>query len=78
MRKDFITFRSITPAQRGQKLLRDMGIDTVLQRTPGYMQDRGCGYCLRIATKDIPAAVQALEHAGLHYSKIYTGGENRP
>lgn len=78
MSKNFITFRSITPAQRGQKLLRTMGIETVLQRTPGYMQERGCGYCLRIAPEDTPAAAQALEKAGLRYSKIYPGGDARP
>ena len=34
MRSDYITFRSVTVAQRGERLLRSGGIDCVLQRTP--------------------------------------------
>ena len=75
MRKDFITFRSITPAQRGQRVLRSSGIETVLQRTPGYLQERGCGYCLRLDAAVTEEALGILERAGLPYSKVYPGGE---
>ena len=77
MRKDFITFRSITPAQRGQRILRKAGIEAALQRTPGYMQERGCSYCLRISSAQTAAAVALLESGGLSYSKVYPG-EERP
>ena len=75
MRKDFITFRSITPAQRGQRVLRSIGIEASLQRTPGYIQERGCGYCLRVDAERTVEAVNALQRAGLVYSKVYPGGE---
>ena len=78
MRKDYITFRSITPAQRGQRVLRKAGIEAVLQRTPGYMQERGCSYCLRLSSTQTAAAVGLLERAGLSYSKVYPGAEERP
>ncbi len=78
MRKDFITFRSITPAQRGQRLLRQAGIEAILQRTPGYMRERGCSYCLRLDPRHTAAAIAVFERAGLSYSKIYPDGEERP
>lgn len=78
MRKDFITFRSITPAQRAQRILRSNGIEAVLQRTPGYIQERGCGYCLRLDALHTAKAVSILERAGMRYSKVYSAGEERP
>ena len=75
MRKDYITFRTITPAQRGQRLLRNNRIETTLQRTPGYMQERGCGYCLRLDPGQTAAAVAMLERNALRYSKVYPGSE---
>ena len=75
MRKDFITFRSITPAHRAQRFLRRSGIEAVLQRTPGYLQERGCSYCLRLGEQDTAFAVQLLDGAGIPYSKIHRGGE---
>ena len=66
-----ITFRSITPAQRGQRLLRGQGMDCLLQRTPRWMEERGCGYCLRIKPEEIHHAAQLLRDGKLVYSKIY-------
>ena len=70
-----ITFRSITPAQRAQRQLRGGGIEAVLQRTPGYLRERGCSYCLRIEPKDADRALLLLDGAGIPYSKFYRGGE---
>lgn len=75
MRKDFITFRSITPAQRAQRQLRLGGIEAILQRTPGYLRERGCSYCLRVDTRDTDRALLQLDGAGIPYSKYYRGGE---
>lgn len=66
----FITFRSVTPAQRGESLLRKNGFRCVLQRTPRWMQENGCGYCLRL-TDRIGEAVALLQQAGLPYRKVY-------
>ena len=71
MRKDFITFRSITPAQRAQRLLRQSGVETVLQRTPRRMEQKGCGYCLRLQPEQRQLALQLLQHTGIQYGKIY-------
>lgn len=75
MRKDLITFRSITPAQQAQRLLNRHGVGAVLQRTPGYLQERGCSYCLGLHPKDTLRAVKLLEEAALVYSKLYRGEE---
>lgn len=72
MNMDFITFRSITPAQRGQRLLQHGGIEAVLMRTPRWMEEKGCGYCLRLKSKDREKAVLLLQQAQLPYSKIYS------
>ena len=72
MRTDCITFRSVTPAQRAQKLLRQAGIDTILQRTPRWMEERGCGYCLRLHSGEVVAAVTILRDKQVAFSKVYT------
>ena len=72
MRLYFITFRSVTPAQRGEQLLRRQGFRCILQRTPRWMQENGCGYCLRIGTDRIREVRTLLDQAGLPYRKIYS------
>ena len=72
MKTDFITFRSITPAQHAQRILHQVGIDALLQRTPRQMEQQGCGYCLRIRQEDRLAAVQVLQKANLPFRKLYT------
>jgi hypothetical protein len=74
----FITFRSVTPAQRGQRLLQQAGMDPILQRTPRWMEERGCGYCLRLRPEDSAKAVALLRQAGLGFSKIYADKEPGP
>ena len=44
----FITFRSVTYAQKGQRLLEREGIRASLLRTPRWMEPRGCSYALRL------------------------------
>jgi len=67
----YITFRSVTPAQRGESLLRKGGFRCVIQRTPRWMQENGCGYCIRLSTDRILEAVRQLEQAGLPFRKVY-------
>ena len=72
MQMDFITFRSITPAQRGQRILQSAGIPCNLQRTPRWMEERGCGYCLRLHKEDTAQAVARFRENKLGFSKVYT------
>lgn len=67
----YITFRSVTFAQRGEAVLKRVGIGCQLQRTPKILAERGCGYCLRIRDRDALAAVTILRERGVDYGKIY-------
>lgn len=76
MGMNFITFRSITPAQRGQRLLQQAGIECTLQRTPRWMEERGCGYCLRLRPEHTDRAVGLLRQGSLAFSRIYAGTDS--
>ena len=67
----FITFRSVTPAQRGEGLLRKNGLRCTLARTPRWMEEKGCGYCLRLPPKRIQEAVGLLRTGQVPFRKIY-------
>ena len=76
MKTYYITFRSVTLAQRGERALRQGGIDCTLQRTPRWMEERGCGYCLRIRPADTLASLERLRSGNVIYSKVYARNEN--
>lgn len=76
MRSDYITFRSVTVAQRGERLLKSGGIDCVLQRTPRWMEERGCGYCLRIQPTEVAESLRRLKEGAVPFSKVYTRRSN--
>ncbi len=71
MRAYFITFRSVTFAQRGESVLRHGGIGCSLQRTPRWMEEQGCGYCLRVSIHEGAAALQLLRQKQVPFRKIY-------
>ena len=67
-----ITFRSVTLAQRGERTLMAAGHHCALARTPRWMEERGCGYCLRLRERDGEGAVAQLREHGIPYGKVYT------
>ena len=73
-----ITFRSVTPAQRGESILQKEGIGARLQRTPRVLAEQGCGYSLRVRCGQIPAAVEILRQKGIAYRKVYRLREGNP
>ena len=75
MKYCMITFRSVTPAQRGEQALNRAGIYCRLSRTPRQMEERGCGYCLRLYRAQLPLGLQLLEKQGIAYQKIYEPGQ---
>ena len=64
-----ITFRSVTPAQRGESLLRKNGMDCTLRRTPRWMEEQGCGYSLQ--TRKGAEAVALLRRHQIPFRKVY-------
>ena len=67
----FITFRSITAAQRGERILKEAQMRAALQRTPRWMQERGCGYSLKLNYLIAEAAVELLRQKGVQLVKVY-------
>jgi len=67
----FITVRSITFGQRAEAALRRGGIPCTLQRTPAWMEEQGCGYCLRLRTGDVMPAVKLLRSAQVPFRRVY-------
>lgn len=66
-----ITFRSVTPAQRGEGALRKEGIAVTLQRTPRVLAEQGCGYSIRLRCAQLPQATEILRQKGIAYQKTY-------
>lgn len=71
MKQCMITFRSVTPAQRGEGVLKRAGVACALQRTPRHMEEQGCGYCLKLACAHAPKAVGLLQEQQIPYRKVY-------
>lgn len=71
-----ITFRSVTPAQRGETILRRAGISAILRRTPRWMEEQGCGYSLRVPCTDMARGVGLLREAQVPFRKLYLWHEN--
>lgn len=71
-----ITFRTVTFAQRGEKLLHSRGIQCVMQRTPKKLTERGCGYCLRLRGTDALQGVEILRQERVAYEKVYALNED--
>ena len=66
-----VTFRSVTPAQRGERLLRQMKLNCSLRRTPRWMEAQGCGYSIRVNEEKIGQAVEALRDRRIPFRKVY-------
>jgi len=73
-----ITFRSVTPAQRGESALRREGLSCSIQRTPKQLADQGCGYSLRVPYRQLYRAVELLRQKGIVYRKTYCLKDGNP
>lgn len=71
MRSYYITFRSVTFAQRGERVLGGTGTRCTLLRTPRWMEEQGCGYALKIWVKDVAPAVDVLREKGVPMRRVY-------
>ena len=72
----YITFRSVTFAQRGERLLSRQNYRVSLLRTPRWMEEQGCGYALKLWSKDLSGAVQFLQDARIQLRRIYAQMED--
>ena len=76
MKDCFITFRSVTFAQRGESELKRGGIPCNVQRTPRWMEEQGCGYSLRVRFLELEDVVALLKNHRISYRKVYLEGDN--
>ncbi len=76
MKKCILTFRSVTPAQRAEAFLQRAGVDCTLQRTPRWMEERGCGYSIKLDCGDLMTASAMLRQAGIPFRKAYSLRDN--
>ena len=67
----YITFRSVTHAQRGERILSGAGIRCAMQRTPRWMEEQGCGYCLRLRQQELARARELLANNGVQFRRSY-------
>ena len=66
-----ITFRSITPAQRGMHVLKNHRLSCDLRRTPSELEDKGCGYCLHIQEDQMDTAILLLKENRVFFGRAY-------
>ena len=71
-----VTFRSVTPAQRGEGILRRAGFYCTLSRTPKWMEEQGCGYSLRVRHAHVENCVERLRSERVPFRKVYLLREN--
>ena len=67
----YLTFRSVTHAQRGEKVLQRENLRCSLQRTPRWMEEKGCGYSLHLPGGDVIAAEEILRQNAVPVRKVY-------
>ena len=71
MKDYFVTFRSVTYAQRGEAALRTKGIRCALMRTPRWMEEKGCGYCLRLRVGDLHNGLELLRQQRIPFRRVF-------
>ena len=72
MKNCMLTFRSVMPAQRAEDVLHRSGVNCTVQRTPKWMEEKGCGYSLKMDCRDMMAAAMLLRQAGISFRKAYS------
>lgn len=66
-----IVCRSLTQAQQTAAALERSGITAHLLRTPKELTERGCGYSVKIAERNLKGALVALNRAELSPTHLY-------
>ncbi|MBQ2928559.1 MAG: DUF3343 domain-containing protein [Oscillospiraceae bacterium] len=67
----YISFRSVTYAQRAEAVLNKSNIRTTLLRTPRWMEEQGCGYALRLWSREVEPAVHLLRENQVPHKRVY-------
>ena len=71
MKTFFLTFRSITQAQRAERAFAKAGMACILRRTPRWMEERGCGYGGEVQCPALRAGLEVLRREKISFRKSY-------
>ena len=71
MKTFFLTFRSITQAQRAERAYAKEQMGCVLRRTPRWMEERGCGYGVEVKGPELTACLEVLRRERIPFRKSY-------
>ena len=71
MKTFFLTFRSITQAQRAERAYAKAGMTCSMRRTPRWMEERGCGYGVEVKCPDLKAGLEILRREKIPFRKSY-------
>lgn len=63
--------RSVTYAQRMQRILAREGIRTTIYRAPRELTDLGCAYAIRIAVSDFEQALLILRREAFYPVRVF-------
>ena len=66
-----IMCRSISYAQRGERILERNSIRSYIVKTPQQLSSEGCSYGLRLRDKNKDKAVIILKNSGVRIGKVY-------
>lgn len=66
-----IICRSLTYAQRTASVLERAGITAYIMRTPRSIAGEGCSHSVKIAQRNLTAALTALRRADLAPKQVY-------
>lgn len=76
----YITFRSLTTAQRAMRALDQAGVSCRMTRTPNNLVPDGCGYSVKVIESLLNAAIIILNKSRIQHSKVFfvtAAGESR-
>ena len=71
MKTFFLTFRSITQAQRAERAYAKAGMACTMRRTPRWMEERGCGYGVEVKCPDLKSGLEVLRREKIPFRKSY-------
>lgn len=66
-----IMCKSLTFAQRAERVLRSSGIFASITKAPQSANPGGCTYGVKVGERNLSAALQHLEEAGVSGGKIF-------
>ena len=66
-----IMCRSLTYAQRSQRLLEKGGISAGVVKAPTGLSGSGCSYCVSVSGKNGARAIDLLSDEGMLRGKVY-------